>query len=97
MNTKDIEEIVEDMRDKLDLDCWSPECACTGSEKAEAWLRNALASVLTSRDTYWKEKLEQVRCDVEALRGTPQDTHIERAKTISDVHKILDILLNDSK
>ena len=45
LKDKDIEEIVEDMRDKLDLDCWSPECACTGSEKAEAWLRETLTTL----------------------------------------------------
>lgn len=49
MHTPDteIDEIIKDMKEKLDLDCWSPECDCSGSEKVEAWLR----TTLTSRDT----------------------------------------------
>ena len=52
---------------------------------------------LTSRDTYWKERVGDVKFDIEALRGSPRDTDIEYARAITDVHKILDTLLDNLK
>ena len=51
----------------------------------------------TSRDTYWKERVRDVKFDIEALRGSPRDTDIEYARAITDVHKILDTLLDNLK
>ena len=53
--------------------------------------------LLTSRDTYWKERVGDVKFDIEALRGSPRDTDIEYARAITDVHKILDTLLDNLK
>ena len=54
-------------------------------------------SLLSSRDTYWKERVEGIKFDIEALRGSPRDTDIEYARAITDVHKILDTLLDNLK
>jgi len=53
--------------------------------------------LLSSRDTYWKERVGDVKFDIEALRGSPRDTDIEYARAITDVHKILDTLLDNLK
>jgi hypothetical protein len=52
---------------------------------------------LNARDTYWKERVRDVKFDIEALRGSPRDTDIEYARAITDVHKILDDIIDNLK
>ncbi len=40
-----IEEMIKNMHEQLTLDCWSPECECSGGEKVESWLRTALTTI----------------------------------------------------
>lgn len=65
------------------------------------WLRTTIHQELQKaqeeRDTYWKERVEGIKFDIEALRGSPRDTDIEYARAITDVHKILDTLLDNLK
>ena len=55
-----IDEIVKDMQEKLDLDCWSPECDCSGGEKVEAWLRTTLHQQLQKAREEEKERCIKV-------------------------------------
>ncbi len=65
--------------------------------KAEHYLLTEVGKAITSRDTYWKERVRDVKFDIEALRGSPRDTDIEYARAITDVHKILDDIIDNLK
>lgn len=68
-------------------------------EMREHWqkLQDFISTLLSSRDTYWKERVRDVKFDIEALRGSPRDTDIEYARAITDVHKILDDIIDNLK
>ena len=84
-----IVELKEDVR-FLTVQAWR-------EEKSVSDVTDEIMKLLSSRDTYWKERVGDVKFDIEALRGSPRDTDIEYARAITDVHKILDTLLDNLK